>query len=262
MRQSLAILLGPALGGLLLGLGRVVPFASIGIASLAAAGALTRLRRRTQLPRAEDAPADADGVLRGARWLWSRPFLRSTTLAGAGSNVTWGAIDIVLIVRAHEARAPAFEVGVMVALLGLGSLLGAGLVRPLRARFAEPALVQLIFAFEALMLPCMLLTREPVLLGTLGAVASLGATTWSSVISGARLRSAPDELAGQINGAARLITSTAFPFAVLLVGALMDVAGSTGALVALAAWQTALAVWVTLSSGIRSGAVAPVAAVR
>lgn len=243
--------MGPPLGGALFTLGRAAPFLFNGVASLAAALALLGLRGPLSGSRdTADGSPQVAGVLRGFRWIWSMPFVRATTLAAAASNVTWGALDIVILVRASEGGAGGTAIGVMIGMLGLGGLLGAPLAQPLRSRFPDPILIKAVFWYEALLLSLLLLTRNPVAMGVIVALAALGATTWNTVYLSARLSLVPDSVAGAATGAARLLTSSIFPFGVITAGAIMGASDSSLALAFLVSWQVGLSMWVSVSSRI------------
>jgi MFS family permease len=256
VRRSVAVLGGPPVGGLLFGLGRTVPFLASGAASLGAAFALLGLRGPLQPERAvHTRQSPRIQVLTGFRWLLSHPFVRGTSLAAAATNVTWGALDIVLIVRARESGASAGATGLMIALIGLGGITGTALVGLLRRRYPDGPLVIGVFAFEAVALPLLTLTRNALVMGVIGGVAALGGATWNSIVVAARIRLAPAELTGQVNAAARFIASSVFPFGLLASGAVMSAYGSTWALVCLVAWQVCLALAAARSKHIRNSGV-------
>jgi hypothetical protein len=64
-------------------------------------------------------------MLEGVRWLWGQPFLRAGVLLVAGSNFAFSALILALIVRAKALGASSATVGIMLAFLGGGAIVGS-----------------------------------------------------------------------------------------------------------------------------------------
>lgn len=96
------------------------------------------------------------------------------------------ALELVLIVRAREHGAPPAAVGVMVAGIGIGGLIGS-LFAPAVARgLPSPVIVIGLFWVEAMLLPLLALTHDPYLLGVIAGALALGGPTWNAVLANAR----------------------------------------------------------------------------
>jgi MFS family permease len=253
-RFAAATVAGPVLGGALFGMGRGLPFIFHGCAAIASLLLVGLIR--TSLKPGRHAVVDAGTMFQtastGFRWLWNEPFVRTVTLVGAGANVTWGAVDIVLIVRATEGGAQGIQIGAMVALMGAGLLAGALVARPLRRRYSPWQLGVRVFLFEVGCLALLGTTHEPLVLGAIAGVASLGSVAWTSVVVAKRLRMTPDHMQGRVTAATRLITSCVFPFGILVVGGLMELGGSGLGVGFVVASQIVVALVVVVARSIRA----------
>jgi hypothetical protein len=89
-------------------------------------------------------PSARTGLLVEARqgllWLWRTPFLWMSEVLIAGSNFVSNGLTLVLIVIAHERGARSAVIGVMLALVAAGGLLGA-IGAPKLLRLVSPRLI-------------------------------------------------------------------------------------------------------------------------
>jgi MFS family permease len=240
-RREGATLAGPPLGGLLFGIGRGLPFAADAVSYLACAVGLLALRTPLQEEREATRGRALAGIAEGVRWLWAMTFVRASALAVAGANFIWAGIEIVLIVRAHEHGASSAAIGVMLALLGAGGLVGALAAPAICRRLPTPVVVLGAFWVEAAVVAALATTHDPYLLGSIVALAAFPAPAWNATVVGARLTLTPDRLRGRVNSAARLISASMLPLGALSAGVLVDATGTTTTLLLLAAWQATVA---------------------
>jgi predicted MFS family arabinose efflux permease len=252
-RLEAATLAGPPLGGLLFGAARLLPFAFDSISYLASALGAFLVRAPLQEPRALERHSARDDISEAARWFWAQSFLRASALAVAAANFMWMALELVLIVRARQHGAAPAAVGVMIAGIGIGGLIGSLFAPAAARRLPTPVVVIGLFWVEAMLLPLFALTRDPYLLGTVAAVAAAGGPSWNAVVVAARLTLTPDRLRGRVNSVARLISGSMLALGALAGGLLAGGFGTTDALLALAAWQLLLAVVATTSRPLRAG---------
>jgi len=118
-------LLGPPLGGVLYSLGRLLPFLTDAISYLVSTLSLCLINIRFQQERVR-APGHLLGeVLEGMKWLWRQPILRSMAFLNSGlSFVGWG-IGLLVIVLAQQQHLSPAAIGVIFAVGGATSILGA-----------------------------------------------------------------------------------------------------------------------------------------
>jgi hypothetical protein len=141
-RTHAARLVGPPLGGLLFGVGPLVPFVvdAVSFAVALVTSTLARVPRRpagsAHSTTAPDPTVDAAGsalVERGflretgevLRWIWGRPGLRESKLVLTALNLFGGAFTIPLIVLVGERGAGPAGTGVVLAAAGIAGLVGA-----------------------------------------------------------------------------------------------------------------------------------------
>jgi MFS family permease len=252
-RLEAATLAGPPLGGVLFGAARLLPFAFDSISYLFAALGAFLVRAPLQEPRHEQRRSALSDIDEALRWFWSQTFLRASALAVAAANFMWMALELVLIVRARQHGAAPAAVGVMIAGIGVGGLIGSLFAPAAARRLPAPVVVIGLFWVEAMLLPLLALTRDPYLLGVIVALVALGGPTWNTVVVAARLTLTPDRLRGRVNSVARLISGSMLALGAFAGGLLAASVGTTDALLALAGWQVLLALAAAGSRSLRMG---------
>jgi MFS family permease len=191
VRQNGAALAGPPLAGALYGiraLAHAAPFLfSAGAFILSALGAVaTKL-----LPAGPDygassagegasEPDDAaarprgnGGMLVGLRTLWANPVLRAAMLLITLANAVGVGLDLVVIVILRDQRVPSAQIGLVLAAMAVGGLVGAPLVKPLH-RIRPGVLLLGVCAIEVPMVAGLALPFGPWWVAALLFVPSLG----------------------------------------------------------------------------------------
>lgn len=124
-----ANLAGPALSGVLFGVGRLLPFladaVSYGISLITVALLRSNLTSIRPEPRHEDTRSVRRDLREGMTWLWRQPFLRAGAVLIGGVNPVITAVGLAVIVLARDEGASPTVVGVVVGCSGAGGLLGA-----------------------------------------------------------------------------------------------------------------------------------------
>lgn len=244
-----AMLGGPPLGGLLFGIGRVVPF--VADATSYAVSTITKLLIRSEFQEAR-AEGDVVGDAReGLRWLWQRPFLRNCMLLFAGSNpIFTGLYLLIVVVAKHHGASPAL-VGLMLGIAAAGGLLGALLAPAFQRRLsARVALVGESWVL-ALSIPLLLIVHEALLIGAIIAAAELITPVTNSFVVGFRVALAPDRLQGRVQAASTLISFSAGWLGPVVVGFLLQGAGESATILVLTGWALALALAASGSRTLR-----------
>jgi predicted MFS family arabinose efflux permease len=259
-RREGASLAGLPLGGVLFAAGRALPFVFDAVSYLACAVGLLALRTPLQEQREATRRRPLAEIAEGVRWLWDMTFVRASALAVAGANFIWAGIEIVLIVRAHERGATSAAIGIMLAMIGAGGLLGAFAAPALGRRLAMPVIVVGAFWVEAAVVAALAATHDPYLLGAIAALAAFPAPAWNAVVVGARLTLTPDRLRGRVNSAARLLSASLMPLGALAGGLLVGATGTTATLLLFSAWQAAVAAAAMATRSLRNGQPLPVPA--
>jgi len=258
LTDGVTTLLGPALGGALYAVGRMVPFLLDALSYGASVLALWRIHLPKQTA-ADDEQANplnwrtmrADMVT-GVAWLWRHRALRAlAAVLGVGNCLVAGEA-LLVIVLAERLHATAPEVGLILGLGGCGTIVGALLAERVvrRLTFAQAFiggnwLVALIWLLYAV-------APTPFALGLV--MAGIGAVY--SVINVAqfsyRMSLIPDALQGRVSSIIRLLLYGTLPLGLAVAGFLIERVGAAPTVLALGAGLVAVAVAVNLHPQIRN----------
>jgi MFS family permease len=250
-REATASLLGPPLGGVLFGVARFAPFAADALSYFVSL--LTVAALRTPLapePRATRQHLVAE-VREGVTFIWRIPFLRATALQSMGTNVTWSATTLTILVIARRQGASGSEVGAMFALIGFGGILGSAASAALLRRVSATTLVLGSVWCWAALIALLVANTNPFLLGAILGTALFLAPAWNGAVVGLRIRMTPDRLQGRVHAVEALLSFSGRPFGMLATGYLIDAIGGHGTLASIAAWTLAIALASTLSPALR-----------
>jgi predicted MFS family arabinose efflux permease len=244
-------LLGQPLGGVLFGLGRAVPFAVDAASYAASLVTLAAIRRPLVAEAVGERRHPWTEMVEGLRWLWSQPFLRSTTLIVAASNGLFQAVTLSVIVVAKAHGASPGVVGLILAGWGVGGLAGAAAAGWLGKRLPAAAVVIGANWVWAGLLPVIALAPQPVAIGTAGAGMAFVGPAWNVVLGSLEMRLTPQALLGRVQAVQMTAAYGAIPLGSLIGGFLLDRLGPEEAVWALAACMLTIAVVATLTPSVR-----------
>lgn len=244
-----AMVVGPPLGGLLFGLGRAVPFVFDALSYAASTASMLAIKSQFQEPRGDIAPGQ---IREGIHWLWERPFFRVCSLLFAASNPIFTGLYLVAVVLAKQHGASSALVGAMLGIAAGGGLAGA-LLAPTLVRRLSPRLVLIGENWMiALSMPWLLVAHNALVLGAIVAAAELITPVTNAFVVSYRVALAPDRLQGRVQAASTLISFSAAWLGPLLIGLLLEHAGSTVAVLTLSGWGLILAAFATSSRAFRN----------
>ncbi len=200
-RQYGASLIGPALGGLLFGIARSIPFLADGVSYGISTMTSLRLRGNFRSPKVADRPGLWREALVGLRAIShdrvSRIIITQAPLINFAFNGM--IISVTLALRQHGYRAT--DIGLAQAGIMAGGLLGAVIAPQLTGRLTLRHLIVLmttsataLFVASALLAPTVWMALP------LGGAALL-APSANAVLMGELLRRTPDELRGRVTNA-------------------------------------------------------------
>ncbi|MFD9356167.1 MFS transporter [Streptomyces sp. NPDC060031] len=259
-----AAMLGQPLGGVLFGLGRAVPFLFDAFSYLVSLGALLMIRKDFQVERpAQPGRSGQLGHLgqlgqlgaeigEGVRWLWRQPFLRTTTFLIAGSNLLFQALFLTVIVSARQHGGSSAAIGVMFGVAAVGGVVGSLVAPALERRLSMKVVVIGANWAWALLVPLLLVVRNPYLIGAVYALMCFVGPVWNVVISAYQLAVTPDRIRGRVLGAAGVVAFGAVPLGSLIGGLLLSRYGADTTVWLLAGWMALLAVVSTVSPAVRA----------
>ncbi|HEX7734208.1 MAG TPA: MFS transporter [Ktedonobacteraceae bacterium] len=252
LTNSIAFLLGRALGGTLYGLGRVLPFLADALSYLASVISLCFIRVPFQGKRAVQRRKLLVEIGEGIHWLWKQPFLCFLALEGGVVHVVGAGAALLVIVIAQDLHAPAFVIGLILGADGLGTLAGALLGGLLQKRW--PFSLLLLGSMWLMGLFCLLYLWTPnvVWLALVGVILAVVMTLYGVIQFSYRLGRIPDELQGRVNSVYRLVVWGGDPVGLALTGFLLQFWNVQGVVLVYASSLLLLAAGATLSRKVRS----------
>lgn len=231
--SSAGYLLGPLLGGALLGVGAspATVFAVDAATFAFSAVVVIAIRRPFGRGSTEEYP----GALAGLRLIVREPALRVPVLASMVSLVGIGIVDVASYPLSLDLDGGTAGYGAMTALLGGGGLLGAALAG--RALRADPARV-LVAAFATGAVGLALAGAAPVLAVGIAGMAIAGAGRGLGDVAGVTLiqARATDEVRSRVFAAQDGAAHAAFSVSAFAGGLLVELAGARGAFATAAAF--------------------------
>jgi MFS family permease len=218
---------GPPLGGLLAAAGLAVAIGVPAAAYLAGAGCLALIAGSYLAAGAGPAGSTRlrDEIAEGARFVWRHPVLRPLAVMLGVQNMAYAAAFAVFVLYAVTPGPMGLTeagYGVLLATMGVGSLLGTWLAVPSERRLGRVRTLVLSVFLNAASLVVVVLTTSPVLIGTSLAVGGVGIVLWNVVTVSLRQRITPDRLLGRMNAAYRLVGWGTMPIGAFLGGVLAE----------------------------------------
>lgn len=251
-RQQVANLTGPPLGGLLISVGRAVPFAFDALSYAVSFVALTLIKPTFQETRAESERSLAADIKIGIEWLWRNAFLRTISFLVAVWNFMLMALMLTLIVRARELGASPAMVGVVTAAFGLGAMGGVFAAAWVQAKLRGRTIIvgaSLLWAISLLLLAY---TTEPWHLAAIVTVAGAASPIFQVMIGRYRYALTPDELQGRMLSASRVIGWGAIPLGSIAAGFSIEAVGATATFQLLAALMAVTVLAAALSGSLKN----------
>lgn len=245
--NSVAGMVGPALGGIIYSVGRVLPFAADAISYVCSVVSLLFVRTPLRQQRAPTSINLWQEVKEGIAWLWQHPVIRFIALLTCGIYTPVAGYGLILIVLAQGMRASSFVIGLIFAAGGLGSIFGAMFVPTLKRRFRFGQLMiggtwawALTWLFFAI-------APNPPVLGIAVTLSFIVVPIYNSVQVGYRMERIPHHLQGRVNSIFRLIAFGSAPIGMALTGFLLQFTGAIPTVLVLFIPQGILSVVVTFS---------------
>lgn len=262
-RSFAASIAGPPLGGALFAVARSLPFVADTATFLSSMTSIALTRTPFQ-SSSQTAPAPVrrirSDVADGFAWLWRHPFFRTTSLLFAMGNPIYTGLYLLAILLARHHGASSAGIGVMLAIVGVGGMLGALAASTIR-RATTPRLIIIVEEWLLVLLVlALLLVHAPLLIGALIAAAEFVTPTVNSVVAGARVAAAPDHLQGRVQAAATMSTMSLGWLGPLAVGISFEQAGPTTTILVVAAWGLMPALIASLTPALRDAPPRPLPA--
>jgi len=227
--EYIGTLLGPGLGGFLIGL---VPLVALGaslaylvdsISYLVSLVSLLFIRVSFQLERtASSKLALRKEIAEGLHFLWQRPLLRTMVVLTMTVNFLLSPVTLVVIVLVQGSlHIDVRTLGIILSAGGIGGVLG-GVIAPwirTRIRFGQAIIGSVIIWSIATLL--LALASSPLLLAVGVGVTSLMWPIYGVILVSYRLSITPDYLQGRVNSAFRFLSYGSEPLGTALGGLLL-----------------------------------------
>jgi MFS family permease len=249
-RYSTVTLVGPAAGGALFGLGRILPFA-VDVASYAfSVVSLLAIRTPFQETRERDPAAIRTQIAEGFRWLWQHHFLRTCMLIFAGTNFVFQGVFLVFVVVGKRQGLSPGGIGLCFALFGACSLVGS-MAAPAVNRLLSMRHIVVVGMWLNVTIAAYVFVPSIYVLLVSSALVSFFIPAGNAAIIGYRTAITPDRLIGRVSGVARGVALAAQPLGPLVAGLLLGATTARWTVLVFAATMALLALWATLSPSIR-----------
>jgi MFS family permease len=249
--DSVSGMIGPSFGGILYGIGRAVPFLTDAISYVASVLSIFFVRAQFQEKRdAEPLHLWAE-IGEGLSWLWRHPVMRFMALLTSGLILPVSGYGLIIIVLAQRQHAASFEIGLILAAGGIGSIVGAVVVGPLRRRFSFGKIMIGATWLWALTWLFFAIAPNPLMLGIATALSFIVVPIYMSVQFGYRLAIIPDHLQGRVNSVFRLVAFGSEPIGLAITGLLIQAIGPVATVLVMFAPQLVCAVVATCSKHFR-----------
>ncbi|MGW6916282.1 MFS transporter [Kitasatospora sp. NPDC054939] len=245
-------LLGQPLSGFLFNLARWLPFVFTAVANLVALACLVLIRKDLRPIRSPERQALHLDIREGAVWLWRRRFLRIMMVLFASTNVVFQVLGVSIMVIVHQTGGSAATLGTVLAVGGVGGLLGALAARPWQQRYGLYPTAVFGLAAWTLLIPLAVTLRDPVAIAaTLAGIWFVGAL-FNVTAAVYQTRTTPDELQGRVTGVSRFLSSGANALGALAGGVLLDRVGTGWIGLGMAVVLIALTAYVASSRTVRA----------
>lgn len=250
-RRAVVRLAGPPVGGALFTAAHALPFVVDAFSYAFSTLSLLAMRTPFQEERERDlAPLRAQ-LAAGFRFLWSRPFLRTSAFLFGLTNFIGPGILLALVVIGTDQGLSGGEVGLLVAAFGACLLLGSFL-SPLVRRLLPVRAVLVLELWT--WLGCALFVVWPnvyvLMLGILPTALAIPST--DSVVHGYGIAMTPDRLLGRAESARSTIALLIAPLGPLAAGVLLANFSARATIAVFAGFALVLALWGTFSPSIRT----------
>jgi MFS family permease len=250
-RTWAAGLAGPALGGLLFGLGRAVPFLADAFSYVISFGTVSRIRGRFRPEHAPARKALRNEVLDGLKIVWQVPLLRAMAVRAPLINFAFNGVLFAITVGLRQHGVSATVIGLVQGFIMAGGVLGApvaprlqGRLRPRTMSLIMTVAGTLLFVIAALLMPSPLVAL-PV------AVVVLLAPAANSGLFASTLRQTPEEMRGRVTSIMSVLAMGMASLAPLLAGLLVEHVSASWAVGAFAAANAAATMLTLIMPGMQ-----------
>jgi MFS family permease len=246
-----ASLAGPALGGVLFGLGQAVPFLADAVSYAISLGTVNRIRGRFRPENAAGRKALWREVADGLQLVWRVPILRAVVFQAPLVNFAFTGVIFTVTLALRQHGTSTAVIGLVQAAIAAGGLLGAMVAPRLQGRMGLSALVATITVAGALLFGAAALLVPSPLVAAPVALTLLLAPAANAALFAALMRSAAEEMRGRVTSTVVMAATALAALAPLIAGLLVQHVSGAWAVGSFAATMAAAAVLCLALPGLR-----------
>jgi MFS family permease len=244
-------LAGTALGGVLFGLGRAVPFLADAVSYAASFGTVSRIRGRFRPEQTAERKGLWREVADGLRLVWQVPILRTAVIMAPLVNFAFNGVLFTIILAMRQHGTSTAVIGLVQAAIMAGGLLG-GLVAPrLQGRLSVRTISIVMFVAETLLFGVAALLIPSPVVALPVALVPLLAPAANAALFAVMLRSAPEEMRGRVTNTVSMVAMALAALAPLVAGLLVQHLSGAWAIGAFAATMAVATVLCLFLRGLR-----------
>ncbi|GHJ48848.1 MFS transporter [Catellatospora sp. TT07R-123] len=259
-RGQAAGLLGQPIGSLLFSLVAWIPFGFTALAHLGSLTTLLFIRKSLQAEQEEHrAPRILARIREGFAFVWGQKYLRRALGLLAASNILFQVLALALIVIVKEDGGTPPVIGFILAVNGVGGMLGALSSNFFMKRFGIRKIIMFVNVSWAGLMAAIAFAHHPVALAAIYTAIVYGAGVGNVAGMVYQVKTTPDNMQGRVGSISMLLASGANSIGALIAGFALDAFTSTTAVLAVTAVMALLAILSVLAFGGRRAAEAEAA---
>ncbi|MDQ6662309.1 MAG: MFS transporter [Chloroflexota bacterium] len=244
-------LVSPLLGGLLYALSRTLPFLADAISYTFSIGSLFFIHTSFQSARHTTPLRLRTEIREGLLWLWHQPLIRYLSLLTGGINLVFPSSELLVIVLAQRQHTSAAWIGVIFAIGGIGSIIGALLSALVQKKVQFGATIIGVCWLMVAVWPLYIIARNSISLALVFTGMALLGPIYNVSQFSYRTAQTPDELQGRVNSVFRLVAFSLPPMGLALTGILLQQFAFMLTVVAFWLFLLGLALATTLNTHVR-----------
>lgn len=221
--MGVTALVSPLIGGALYGFKQVLPFLADAASYVVSVVSLLFIKVSFQERRLVAHRKLHIEIKEGLSWLWHQPLIRYMAFLTGGLNFTSAGLIPILIVLVKQQHGSSFIYGLILAIGGVGGILGAIIGGPIQRRFRFGTVIITTVWIQAIVWPFYAIAPNPIFLGVISALTFITAPVYNVVQFSYRLSLIPDELQGRVNSVFRLLAFGFQPLGWAVTGVLIQV---------------------------------------
>jgi MFS family permease len=246
-----AWLAGTALGGILFGLGRAVPFLADAVSYGVSFGTVRRIRGRFRPERTAERKALWREVADGLRLVWQVPLLRTVVITAPLVNFAFNGVLFTITLAMRQHGTSTAVIGLVQAAIAAGGVLGAIVAPRLQRRMRLRTMATVMDLAEALLFGAAALLIPSPLVAVPVAMVPLLAPAANAALFAVMLRTAPEEMRGRVTNTVGMVAMAMAALAPLTAGLLVQHASGAWAIGAFAATMIIAAALGLIMPGLR-----------